>query len=164
MSKKVERHLHNAMIPFEYNKKVLTKSTDVRIYNDCALLSVGSWSDSITRSPIEYTAKALELGANNWEENYLNVDHSYETRNRLGFVENTYYKDGKVYGDLYLYPITTVAKDIIALIDGGFVNWISVELLSNDTWEDDSRCYAKDITFIGAAIVLYPASDGTHIK
>ena len=164
MSKKKERHLHNAIIPFEYNKKNLSLSTDVRIYRDCALLSIGEWTDSISRTPIEYTEKALEQGATNWEENYLNVDHSFETRNRLGFVTNPYYKNGKVYGDLNIFPITTVAKDIIALIDAGLVNWISVELTSEDEWTDE-KILANNICFLGAAVVLYPAcSDGTYIK
>jgi len=164
MSKK-KRYLHSATIPFSYNKKNLSLSTDARIYRDCALLSVGSWSDSITRSPVVYTEQALKSSATNWEENYLNVDHSFEVRNRLGFVTNTYYKDGKVYGDLHIFPITSVAKDIIALIDADLVNWMSVELTSDDYWDEDSmKRFADNITFLGAAIVLYPASDGTHIK
>ena len=163
-TQKKKKTLHNPMIPFEYNKKMLSKSTDARIYRDCALISVGEWSDSIARSPVVYTEKALAKSATNWEENYLNVDHSYETRDRLGFVTHPYYKNGKVYGDLHILPITTVAKDVVALIDAGLVNWISVELISNDIYQDDSKCYADDIVFVGAAVVLFPASDGTRIK
>ena len=52
----------------------------------------------------------------------------------------------------------------LALIDNNLVNWLSVELISNDTWDDDVRCYADDIEFIGCAVVLFPASDNVYIK
>ena len=68
-------------------------------------------------------------------------------------------------GDLYIYPITRNAKDTIALIDAGLVNWLSIELKSEDVWNSaDSKKYAKDIVFIGAAVVLYPACEDTRIK
>jgi len=162
---KPKKTLHTVNTRFQYNNKILSKSTDARIYRDCVLMSVGEWTDSMSRTPITYTREALSKYASNWKENYLNVDHSFETRNRLGFVTNPYFKDDKVYGNLTIFPITTVAKDIIALIDADLVNWLSVELLSDDNWsEDNKKIFADNITFIGAAVVLYPASDGTTIK
>jgi hypothetical protein len=164
--KNEKRHLHSPVIPFKYDKKQLSMATDARIYRDCAMLKVGSWSDSISMSPIIYTKEALKAGSTNWKSNYLNVDHSFETRNRLGFVTSPYFKGDTVFGDLHIFPITTVSKDIIALIDADLVNWISVELTSKDDWNDDAgEMYANDIQFMGAAIVLYPAvKDGTYIK
>jgi hypothetical protein len=165
LNKKNERSLHFPLIPFEYNKKILSKSTDVRIYKDTILLTEGEFCDSITRSPIVYTSEEISKGATNWSSNYLNLDHSFEVQKRLGFVKNTYYKDKAVRGDLYIFPITQAAKDTIALIDADLVNWLSVEITTEDYWnnEDDKR-YASNIEYIGAAICLYPADSKTRIK
>ena len=165
MMKEKEKHLHSPMYPFSYDKKQLSMATDARTYRNCILLSTGKFSDSITRSPVIYTEQALKTGATNWEENYLNVDHSYDVRDRLGFVTNPYYKNGKVYGDLNIFPITTVARDIISLIDANLVNWISVELYSEDDWNDKTlETFANNIIFIGAAVCLFPADSNTRIK
>ena len=162
--KKNERSLHFPMVPFEYNKKILTKATDVRIYRDTILLTAGEFSDSITRSPVVYTEEAIAKSADKWEENYLNLDHSYEVLKRLGFIKNTYYKDGKVRGDLYIYPITQAAKDVIAQIDAGLINWLSVEITTQDYWDTETnQRYADDISYIGAAVVTMPACKNSRI-
>ena len=67
MTKNKERHLHSPMIPFSYNKKVLSLATDVRIYKDAALLQVGTWTDCASRSPVIYTEQALKASATNWK-------------------------------------------------------------------------------------------------
>ena len=152
------------MIPFEYNKKLQSKSTDARIYKDTILLTPGEFTDSISRSAVVYTEEAIRESASNWSGNYLNLDHSYSSLDRLGFVKNTYYRKGAVRGDLYIFPITNNAKDIIALIDAGLVNWLSVELTTDDYWDsEDSKRYASDIKYIGAAICLSPADTSTRI-
>ena len=84
------------MIPFEYNKKLQSKSTDARIYKDTILLTPGEFTDSISRSAVVYTEDAIKESASNWTGNYLNLDHSYETLKRLGFVKNTYFRNGAV--------------------------------------------------------------------
>ena len=163
--KKNERTLHFPMIPFKYNDKILSKSTDARIYQDAILLTPGEFTDSLSRSPVVYTEEAIQKSAGKWSENYLNLDHSYETLNRLGFIKNTYYKDGAVRGDLYIFPITNNAKDTIAMIDNNLVNWLSVELTTEDYWNtEDNKRYADNIDYIGAAIVLHPACENTRIK
>jgi len=165
MKKKSERNLHSPLIPFKYDKKVLSKSTDVRIYRDTTLLTVGEYADSMSPAPVVYTEQALKDSATNWSSNYLNVDHSFEVQKRLGFIKNAYWRDGKVMGDLYIFPITQAAKDTIALIDAGLVNWLSVEITTRDEWNsEDNKRYANDIEFIGAAVVLYPADPHTRIK
>ena len=159
-----KKYLHNPLVPFTYNKKLLSKSTDVRIYSDVILLTPGEYSDSISSYPVVYTKDELKKSATNWEENYLNLDHSFETLKRIGFVNNPRFQDNALMGDLYIYPITRNAKDTIALIDAGLVNWLSIELKSEDVWNSaDSKKYAKDIVFIGAAVVLYPACEDTRI-
>lgn len=112
-----------------------------------------------------YTREELSKSAGNWEQNYLNLDHSFDVRDRLGFVENTYFHKGKVKGDLHIFPITQAARDTIALIDADLVNWLSVEITTEDYWnENDNKRYASNISFIGAAICLYPADQSTRIN
>jgi len=153
------------MIHLDYDTKILSKSTDARIYKGATLLTEGEFSDSITRSPVVYTQEEISKSAGNWTQNYLNLDHSFDVRDRLGFVKDTYFSKGVVKGDLYIFPITQAARDTIALIDAGLVNWLSVEITTEDYWnEDDNKRYASNIEFIGAAICLYPACEGTRIK
>jgi hypothetical protein len=161
---KTKRNLHFPVIPFRYDGKILTKSTDVRIYKNVILLTSGEFTDAMSMTPTLYTDENIKLSASRWEENYLNLDHSYEVLKRLGFVKNTYYNNGAVRGDLYIFPITEEAKSTIGLIDAGLVNWLSVELTSEDYWDNSKqkRC-AGDITFIGAAVVTSPACPDTRI-
>lgn len=159
-----ERSLHFPIIPFKYDTKILSKSTDVRIYRNTILLTPGEFSDAVTRSPVTYTEDAISKSANKWEENYLNLDHSYEVLKRLGYIQNTYYKDGAVRGDLYIFPITQTAIDTISLIDAGLINWLSVEITTKDYWDaSTNKRYADDISYIGAAIVTTPACENSRI-
>ena len=161
---KKERNLHFPMIPFKYDKKILTKSTDVRIYHNTILLTPGEFTDSMSSYPIVYSEENIMKTATNWQENYLNLDHSYEVLKRLGFIKNTYYKNGAVRGDLYIFPVTQAARDVIGQIDSGLINWLSVEITSNDYWDSkiNKKC-AGDITYIGAAIVTTPACQNSRI-
>jgi len=165
MCKKNERNLHFPVIPFEYNEKIISKSTDVRIYREAVLLTEGEFTDSISRSPIMYTKAEISKGSSNWSNNYLNLDHSFEVLKRLGFVKNPIFRDGCLKGDLYIFPITQAARDVIAQIDNGLVNWLSVEITTEDYWNNkDNKRYASNIEFMGAAIVLMPADKNTRIN
>lgn len=160
-----EKNLHNPIIKFDYDKKYISKDTDFRIYRDAIMLTPGEFTDSLSRYPVVYTEEELKKSAKIWSDNYLNVDHSFEVQKRIGFVKNSYYKDGGVRGDLYIHQLTNASKETIALIDAGLVNWLSVELLTEDKWNaEDNKRYASDIEFIGCAVVLHPACDGTKIN
>jgi hypothetical protein len=65
---------------------------------------------------------------------------------------------------LYIFPVTEAAKSTIGLIDSRLIDWLSVELTSEDYWDNklNKRC-AGDISFIGAAIVTNPADPHTRI-
>ena len=75
-----------------------------RIYRDTILLTPGEFSDSITMSPVNYTADELAKSATNWSANYLNVDHCFEVNKRLGFINNPYWDGNSVKGDLFIFP------------------------------------------------------------
>jgi len=164
MKKKNERNLHTPVILFRYDEKLLSKSTDVRIYKGAILLTPGEYTDALSRTPTVYTETELKNSATRWEANFLNLDHSDEVLKRVGYVKNTYYKNGAVRGDLYIFPVTEAAKSTIGLIDSHLVDWLSVELTSQDFWDNklNKRC-AGDISFIGAAVVTSPACPNTKI-
>jgi len=153
MTKKLR--VHN--IDFDYDTKVFGKSTDVRIYHDAVMIAPGSHTDSITMSPVEYTPELLQRTVNNIQENYLNIDHSHETLKRIGRFVNPYWDGEKVRADLYIYPVTQNSRDTIELIDNGLVNWLSVELITEDGWNHNNERYVKDLEYIGLAVVTAPA-------
>jgi hypothetical protein len=160
-----DRVNHKLITNFVYDNKIIQKSGDARIYNNAVLLTPGAWSDAMTRAPVEYTPEQLSKSATRWEENYLNIDHSQGTLDRIGLVKNQKWYKNSVMGDLYIYPITQNAKDAIALIDAGLVNSLSVELSSVDRWDFNSNMrFAEDIAFFGLAVVLNPACKGAHIR
>ncbi len=156
---------HTCSVKFDYNKRIISKSTDAKIYRGVTLITPGTFVDSITQAPVKYSKEVLREFASNWTENYLNLDHSYETLDRIGYIENPRFEDGVVKADLYIYPVTDNAKDVINLIDNGLINWLSVEITTEDYWsQEDDRRYAQDIEYIGAAIVLHPACEGSRIN
>ncbi len=161
----VERTTHKLTTKLVYDNKIIQKSGDARVYNNAVLLTPGEWSDAMTRAPVKYTEEQLCKSASRWEENYLNVDHSQGTLDRIGIVKNQRWYKNAVVGDLYIYPITQNAKDTIALIDAGLVNSLSVELSSVDRWDfQENMRFAEDIAFFGLAVVLNPACKGAHIR
>lgn len=163
--KKFEKSMHHHCIKLEYNTKVISKSHDYRIYKDAVLLTPGEWSDSITNSPIRYSSIALSKYASNWIDRYLNLDHNWSVVNRIGVVENPKFFNGKLMADLYINPITTNARDTIALIDANMIRHLSVELQSDDYWDSSDRIRCADnIQFMGCAVVTSPADINTRIK
>jgi hypothetical protein len=161
----IERTNHKLISKFSYDNKIIQKSGDARVYNNAILLTPGSWSDAMTKAPVEYTDKQLSKSASRWEENYLNIDHSRGTLDRIGLVKNPKWYKGAVMADLYIYPITQRARDTIALIDAGLVNSLSVELSSVDRWDfNTNKRFAEDISFFGTAVVLDPACTSTKIR
>jgi len=157
---------HKLCNKLEYGSKEIGKGPKApRVYRSTRLLTPGEWTDASSRTPTVYTPQELIRSAPNWKSNFLNVDHSWATLDRIGYIQNPREDKGCVMGDLYIYPITENARDTINLIDAGLINWLSVELFSNDQYNyDDRKNYATDITFIGAAVVSHPADENTYIR
>jgi len=149
-----------------YDTKEIGKGPKApRVFRNAQLLTPGEWTDAGSRMPTVYTPQELTRSAENWRSNYLNVDHSWNSLDRIGYVNNPKAVRGSVKGDLFIYPITQTARDTISLIDSGLINWLSVELFSRDEINyDDRKIYASDITFIGAAVVSHPADENTYIS
>ena len=128
------------------------------------LLSPGIWTDSLSQTPIEYSTKVLQKYATNWEESFLNLDHSHTALARVCKVINPHFEDGSVKGDIQIYPITQNAKDIIQQIDNNLINWLSVEIRTTDVWNKTENMWSVlDMTYFGTAIVTVPASKGAKI-
>ena len=156
------RHKH--YLSFKYNKKLIEKSGDARIYRDSILLTPGSWADVITQAPVVYSEDELRKGATKWESNLLNLDHSHFPLDIIGYVKNPKFSDHAVRADLYIYPITTNAKDTIALIDAGLIKHLSVEISTQDKWDPITNLRkAYDIKFWGLAVVIDPACKDSKI-
>ena len=165
MTKTMYRHT----VPLEYNTKYISKS-DVRVYRDAILLTPGKWSDSVTRAEVEYTDKALSKYATNWTRNILDLDHNLDVLSIIGTIEHQRFQKNSVIGDLYIHPITQNARDTISLIDAGYVNSLSVELMADDVWDSSRHIrMADNIEFIGCAVLAGhparpPACKDTRIR
>jgi hypothetical protein len=161
---KDKKTLRIVNVGFDYNKKLVGKSTDVRIYRDVIILTEGTFTDSITMEPVFYPSDMLRNTVNRWNSNYLNIDHSNKVLDRIGTVENARWNDGKVMADLYIHPITQNSIDAINLIDQGLINWLSVEILTNDSWDRNDDRYVNDMEYLGLAVVTSPADPNTRIN
>ena len=161
--KNSKKHLHTPYVKFEYDKRLVGKATDVRIYRDVTILTEGTFSDSLSMEAVQYPKDVLKRTVSNWQSNYLNIDHSHRVLDRIGKVENARWGDGKVKADLYIHPITENATDTIKLIDSGLINWLSVEIMTEDAYDRNNERYVKDLDYIGLAVVTAPACKGALI-
>jgi len=155
MSTKKRLTVHN--VSFEYNDKIVSKNTDVRMYRDVVMIAPGTFTDSITMAPVNYSADVLSRTSHKVRSNYLNIDHSHRTLDRVGRFVNPYWDGEKVRADLWIYPVTQNARDTISLIDEGLVNWLSVELMTEDEWDIHDERNVVDLEYIGLAVVTSPA-------
>lgn len=163
---KTVKTFHTHRLTFGFDDKVIRKSTTkAKIYRGVTLLTPGVFSDSMTQSPVTYSEDVLRKYADNWTDNYLNLNHSYEVLDRIGYIDNPRWEDGAVKADLYIYPVTENARNTIELIEKGLINWLSVEIKTEDRFDSSTReRYVHTIEFIGAAVVTLPACPDAKIK
>jgi hypothetical protein len=158
------RKMHYPIIKFTYNDSIINKSSNTKIYKDASLLPPGVFTDSVSQTPTDYRPEILNKFATNWKDNFINLDHSRDVLKRLGRVFNTRSEDGVVKGDLHIYPITQAAKDTISLIDNDLINWVSVEVMTDDIWDPNKGLtYVDNLEFFGLAVCTTPAAPGAKI-
>jgi len=157
-------HRHN--MPFKYLDGIIVKSgDDDKIYKGVVFITSGDWTDSVTQAPVRYTSDVLKNYGTNWSGQFLNLDHSWEALKRVGWVENVYYTNGAIKGDIRITRKTTQGKDAIASIDAGLVNGLSVEVASNDIYDFEKNIIlADELDFVGCAIVTHPACSNSKIR
>lgn len=158
------KKLRTLSSPFKYNEKFVEKS-DYRVYREAVIITPGVWTDSVSQQPIKYTKDKLRQYSSNWISNHLDIDHSWKVLDLIGSIQNMMYFNDAIVGDLYINPNTTRKRDVITQIDSGEVNFLSVELMAEDIWnEEEQLIYADEIDFMGAAIVTHPACKDTKIR
>ena len=143
--------VHNPSFP-----NIINKSKQ-RIYKNAVLLTPGTWADSTSNMYNYYPKEVLKKYAGNVITNYIDINHDY--RNvlyRIGEIKNQHWDEQKnaVVGDLYINLDTSIAKDIVALIDNNTINGLSVEIGTQDVWDfklDMPR--VEYIEFYGVSIV-----------
>ena len=129
-----------------------------RIYKNSVLITPGIYQDSASRLKIFYKADVLKKNATNWKSNFLNVDHSQSILSRIGFVESPKWKNNALTADLRIIPATNNARDIVNLIDNGLANFLSIEAITEEFYDQKLCCLClSEIQFLGAAIVTTPA-------
>jgi hypothetical protein len=149
---------------FEYSSKVVIKSTKLVIYKEATLLVPGIYADSATKRFTHYPQKIIKRDSKNWKLNYLSIDHSKDVLKRIGKVKNAKWKNGKLVGDLHIYTVTSAGKDVVNLIENGLINWMSVEVDTEDKYNYDlDMMETKSMEFVGASVVSVPACKGAKI-
>jgi len=108
----------------------------------------------ITQAPVLYEADIIKKYSTNWASNYVDLGHSWAPLDFIGTVQNQYFRDNALYGDLYINPNTKNGADAITLIDCGILKSLSIEMATDDSWNSDHmmRC-ANELEFMGVAIV-----------
>ena len=155
---------HHPLVKLEFNDKLISKSGEFRIYRNAKLLSPGEWTNMFSPVPTYYSPTVLSKYATNWSGDIINLDHSRDVLKRLGYIKNPYWDGSSVRVDLYILSKTQNQKDTIALIDSKLINWLSAELLSEDSWNNSKNMpESKFIEFLGVAVVSEPGCSESKI-
>ena len=170
-----EKSLKRLLVPFKYDKKIITKG-EGRRYNGMEILHVGEFTDSIGRVPVVYSSEELSEIPNNLsmkdeyftiedDRIFINTDHKPdEVLSRIGYAPNIYFENGILKADGYLHCLTQQSRDVKTLIDSGYVNSLSVEIMTDDEFShEDHKLHAKNIVLLGIAIVCFPADNQSCI-
>lgn len=108
----------------------------------------------MSRRPITYNIAELSKASTNWLSNFLNLDHDWSVLKLAGTVQNQRWENNAVKGDLYINTKLNAGREAVTAIDAGLVTALSVELQSNDVYDDNGHnLIASDIDFIGCAVI-----------
>lgn len=137
------------------------------VYRDVILLAAGIWSDMVTKAPVYYPPDVLRKYATNWKSTLLKVNHSPNVEDIIGYIDNIRWNEREqaVVGDLHIHLLTQKSRDVVKLIENGFVDGISVNMLTKDIWNHQLRCReVAYLEFWGADVVTDPACKKARIK
>lgn len=171
-----EKSLKRLLVPFKYDKKIVTKG-EGRRYNGMEILHAGEFTDSIGQVPIVYSSEELSKVPNTLSKKneyftieddrvFINIDHRPdEVLSRIGYAPNIYFEGDTLKADGYLHCLTQQSKDVKTLIDSGYVNSLSVEIMTDDEFShEDHKLHAKAIVLMGLAVVTMPADGKSKVK
>lgn len=124
------------------------------------LLAEGIWTDSAVKTPLYYPERTLKKFADNWILRSIWSRHSggspRSVTDKVGEVENIRFDEDtkSVMGDLKYHCLTQASKDCAALVEGGFINAVSVEHGGTESFNREAGRYeSEELSFYGLAMV-----------
>jgi cation transport regulator ChaB len=138
------------------------------LVRDVRLLATGVWTDSLSRTAVEYTAEALQ-GAT-WQDTGLWARHGggmpRNITDKVGEVRNPHFNgEDAIVGDLYFHNKTQLSRDIAEMTKAGLYNYVSSEVMTADAWDaSQGRYVTNEVVFTGVATVNRGACTTCTIK
>lgn len=130
------------------------------LVKDVPLLVEGVWTDSAVQTPLYYPERTLKKFADNWILRSIWSRHSggspRSVTDKVGEIENIRFDEAVkgVVGDLRYHCLTQSSKDCAALVEGGFINAVSVEHGGSESFNREAGRYeAEELSFYGLAMV-----------
>ncbi len=141
------------------------------IIKDIIALAEGTWTDSLVRTPLHYTAKALSKDAANWVAKGIWSRHTggapRAINDKIGEIQNPRFsvEHKAVLVDGFLHGRTQASRDVIEMVKAGLVTDVSAEVGGREDWNAEAKRYeAASLAFYGLAIVDKGACDVCKLK
>lgn len=138
---------------------------------DIIVLAEGTWTDSLVRTPLHYTAKTLSKDALNWVANGIWSRHSGGSpraiQDKIGEIRSPRFslEHKAVLADGFLHGRTQASRDVIELVKAGLVTDVSAEVGGKEVWNAEAKRYeAASLAFYGLAIVDKGACEVCKLK
>jgi len=153
------------------DEKLVSTGNGGLIIKDIVVLAEGTWTDSLVRTPLHYSAETLNSGAANWAATGIWTRHTggapRSISDKIGTISNPHYskEHRAVLADGFLHGLTQASKDVIQLIKAGQVTDVSAEVGGKEVWNEPAKRYeAASLAFYGLAIVDKGACDVCKLK
>lgn len=138
---------------------------------DIVVLAEGTWTDSLVRTPLHYTAKALKADAENWVANGIWSRHTggapRAINDKIGEIRSPRFslEHKAVLADGFLHGRTQASRDVIEMVKAGLVTDVSAEVGGKEVWNAEAKRYeAASLAFYGLAIVDKGACEVCKLK
>ncbi len=153
------------------DEKIVATGDGGLIIKDIIVLAEGTWTDSLVRTPLHYTAKTLSKDATNWAATGIWSRHSggapRSINDKIGDIREPRFslEHKAVLADGFLHGRTQASRDVIELVKAGLVTDVSAEVGGKEVWNAEAKRYeAASLAFYGLAIVDKGACDVCKLK
>ena len=157
--------------PIGANDRFVAMGDGGLLIKDIIVLAEGTWTDSLVRTPLHYTAKTLSKDAGNWVANGIWARHSggspRSINDKIGEIQHPRFslEHKAVLADGFLHGRTQASRDVIELVKAGLVTDVSAEVGGREVWNAEAkRNEAASLAFYGLAIVDKGACDVCKLK
>ena len=173
MESKVTRmfNLSDQGLSFVGQDKFVAYGDGGLMIKDIIVLAEGTWTDSLVRTPLHYTAKALSKDAGNWAATGIWSRHTggapRAINDKIGEIKNPRFslEHKAVLADGFLHGRTQASRDVIEMVKAGLVTDVSAEVGGKEVWNAEAKRYeAASLAFYGLAIVDKGACDVCKLK